>query len=86
MDESLALPGSADRLVLEPTGDGYASVLTVVRADGSQTWHAYPPEGAKDAWIAVWIDGDTVVANSFSGWLVRLDPLSGRELGRTFTK
>ena len=86
MDESLALPGSADRLAFEPTGDGYFSALTVVRADGSQGWRAYPPEGAEDAWVAARIDGDTVLANSFSGWLVRLDSRSGRELERTATK
>lgn len=86
VDESVTLPGTADRLVLEPTGDGYNSVIAVVRADGSEGWRAYPPGGSEDAWVDARIDEDTVVANAFSGWLVRLDPESGRELERAFTK
>jgi hypothetical protein len=86
MDESLALPGSADRLVLVPTNDGYCKAMVVERADGTEGWSAYPPEGDQDAWVAVRIAGDTVLANSYSGWLIRLDPESGRELERQFTK
>lgn len=86
MDESLALPGTADRLVLVPTGDGYSKALVAERADGSQGWSAHPPEGDEDVWVAVRIDDGTVLANSFSGWLVRLDPGSGREVERIFTK
>lgn len=86
VDESVALPGTANRLVLEPTGDGYYSVLTGVRADGSEGWRAYPPEGAKDVWVDARVDGVTLVARAFSGWLIQLNPESGRELERTFTK
>ena len=86
MDEWLALPGSGDRLLLEPSNDGYCKALVVERTDGSQGWTAHPPEGDEDAWVAVRLDGDTVLANSFTGWLVRLDARSGRELERNFTK
>jgi hypothetical protein len=86
VDESLALPGSGDRLLLLPTGDGYFKALVVERADGSDGWNAYPPEGDQDAWVAVRLDRDTVLASSYSGWLIRLDPKSGRELERHFTK
>lgn len=86
VDESMALPGTADRLVLEPISDGYYSVIAVVRADGSEGWRVHPPEGPEDAWVDARIEEDTVVATAFSGWLVRLHPESGRELGRVFTK
>lgn len=86
MDESLSLPNSTDRLVLVPTGDGYCKVMVLERADGSEMWSAYPPEGDQDAWVAVRLDGDAVLANSWSGWLIRLDPESGRQLERHFTK
>jgi hypothetical protein len=86
MDESLALPGSADRLVLVPTGDGYCKVMVAERADGSEVWSGYPPEGDQDAWVSVRIAGDAVLANSHSGWLVRLDLASGQEIERHFTK
>jgi hypothetical protein len=84
VDESLALPGSGDRLVLVPAsdGNGYCKAVVAERADGSDRWRAYPPEGGQDAWVAVRIDGDTVLANSYSGWLIRLDPESGCELER----
>ena len=82
----MALPGTEDRLLLEPTGDGYVKVLVVERSDGSHGWHARPPEGDNDAWVSVRVEGDTALAYPFSGWLVRLDPGSGRELERTFTK
>lgn len=56
------------------------------RADGSELWSVHPPEGDQDAWVSVRIDGDTVLATSYSGWRVRLDPDSGREMERHFTK
>ncbi len=87
MDEYLVLPGSDDRLFLVPTdAEGYCKVMVAERADGSEVWSAYPPEGDQDAWVSVRIDGDTVLANSYSCWLVRLDPASGREMERHFTK
>lgn len=86
MDQSLALPGSADRLVLVPTSDGYCKALVAERADGSEGWSAYPPDGDNDVWVEVRIDGGTVLANSFSGWLVRLNADSGDEIERHFTK
>lgn len=86
MEKSLALPGGADRLVLVPTNDGYCEALVAERADGSEGWSAYPPDGDKDAWVAVRIDGGTVLANSYSGWLIRFDPESGSEVERHFTK
>jgi hypothetical protein len=86
MEESLPLPGGADRLVLVPTGDGYCKAVVAERADGSEDWSAYPPDGDTDAWVAVRIDDGTVLATSFSGWLIRIDPDSGHETERRFTK
>lgn len=88
MEGFLALPDAARRLVLLPSSDGYGYCRAMVaqRADGSEHWSAFPPEGDRDAWVAVRVEGDAVLANSYSGWLVRLDAGSGRELKRTFTK
>ena len=47
--------------------DGYCEALVAERADGSEGWSAYPPDGDKDVWVAVCIDGGTVLANSYSG-------------------
>lgn len=86
MEESLALPGGAGRLLLVPASDGYCSALTAERTDGAEAWSAYPPDGDNDAWVAVRIDDSTVLATSYSGWLIRLDPESGHETERQFAK
>jgi len=39
-----------------------------------------------DAWTQAQVDGGVVLANLFSGHLVRFDLFSGAELGRSFTK
>ena len=86
MDEWLSLPDSTDRLVLEPTDDGYCKVVVMQRSDGSRGWTASPPGGEQDAWVRVRLVDGTLLANSFSGWLIRFDPETGRELERQFTK
>ncbi|WP_292604628.1 hypothetical protein [Nocardioides sp. REDSEA-S30_B4] len=86
MDKFVALPSSEDRLVLEQTGDGYYGVIARVRSDGSVAWRAHPPDGPEGAWVDARIEDDTLLAIAFSGWLVRLDLQSGRELERVFTK
>ena len=40
----------------------------------------------QDAWTAVQVNGNEVVANSWSCFQVRLDLDTGREIARQFTK
>ena len=66
---------------------GYCGRITRVRSDGSASWTIGPPgRGADDAWTAVRIDRDQVVANSWSGYLVTFDATSGAELVSVLTK
>ena len=51
-----------------------------------EAWSAYPPDDDNDAWVAVRIDDSTVLATSYSGWLIRIDAESGHETERHFTK
>ena len=86
MEKSLAIPGGAGRLLLVPSSDGYCTAVVAEREDGTEAWGTYPPDGDKDAWVSVRIDDGMVLATSFSGWVIRLDPESGREIERHFTK
>jgi hypothetical protein len=45
-----------------------------------------PRDDMDDAWTAVRVDRQQVIANSWSCFEVRLDLNSGREISRTFTK
>ena len=85
---TMPIPGSDDTLDLAPTNDGlgYAASITRRGRDGSVRWTAGPPEGERDAWTAVRLEGPYVIANSWSCYLVQLDLETGGEIGRTFTK
>lgn len=85
----IPLPGTEDTLVGVPTADGLAYMASIrrERTDGSTVWTASPPNGeSQDAWTAVRLDGQHLVANSWSGYLVELNVESGQEVTRTFTK
>jgi hypothetical protein len=84
--ESIPLVDSTDRLELVTHADGHVAVIVRVRQDGSASWRAAPPEGAADARVTVSLQGQQVVANSWSGWLVHLDAETGFETERRFTK
>ena len=45
-----------------------------------------PPDGDGDAWVTVFLEGDAVVANSWSCWRVLYDMTTGTETARHFTK
>jgi len=82
-------PGSSDVLELAPTTDGlgYTASITRRRRDRSAAWTALPPGGdLQDSWTAVRVDGQQVVANSWSCFEVRLDLNTGEEIIRQFTK
>jgi hypothetical protein len=89
MVSTIGIPGSQDVLELVPTSDGLGYIASVIRSrqDRSAPWTALPPRNdMDDAWTAVRIDGQQVVANSWSCFEVRLDLNTGLEITRTFTK
>jgi hypothetical protein len=87
-DEEIPVPGSDDRILLAArttTSDGSGNLFRL-RPDGSEVWRLAAPEGVGDSWTAVRIEGDAVVANSWSCYLVSIDLTSGEERRRIFTK
>lgn len=85
MDEVISLPDGAT-LELSATKDGYVAAIIGRKPDGSTGWKALPPAGEADTWTSVRLDGDEVIASSWSGWRVHLNPVTGAETGRHFTK
>jgi hypothetical protein len=90
----VALPETADAVVLlEPDSaprnaygqrTGYPNLVRVTAA-GRVVWRAAAVED-KDAWVAVaWRDGG-LYGNTWSGYIIELDPHTGRELSREFGK
>ena len=79
-------PAVSGALDLPRTEDGYIASITQREPSGAAAWRALPPEGDRDAWVRVTVDGDVVVANSWSGWQVRLSLQDGTEMSRCFTK
>ena len=86
MTQRISLPDAGIELELPETDDGYISAVLCRGADGTVAWQARPPEGEGDAWVAVALEEDTVVATSWSSWRVRYDAVSGLEKSRDFTK
>ena len=76
----------ADRLEVDLTTDGYVAALLRRAPDGSVRWQHLPPEGAEDAFVSVELRPDELAMTSWSGWRVRIDPLSGLETQRDYTK
>jgi hypothetical protein len=84
---TIPLLGSDDELELAPDGFGYTASITRRRRDGSAAWTALPPRGEQqDAWTAVRLEQGQVIAYSWSGFDVRLDLQTGKEIDRRFTK
>jgi hypothetical protein len=89
MVPTILLPGSDAALELAPTTDGlgYTASITRRRRDGSVAWTALPPHGGQqDAWTAIRLAGQQVIANSWSSFVVHLDLDTGKEITRQFTK
>ncbi len=83
------VPGTSDELVLIDYMAGPQVFANLFRrkTDGAEVWRAAPPVGANpDAWVDARIEGDHVVAQTWSGWTVVLDLASGMEQDRAFTK
>lgn len=82
------VPGSSDELVLLDYMGGpnvFANLFRRTPA-GVDVWRAAPPSTGPDAWVSAAVEGDRVLAQSWSGWRVVLDLATGVEIDRTFTK
>lgn len=89
MATELPIPDSTDVLVLHQSGSPSDHVASISRraADGEVVWTVEPPvRSTGDAWVAVRIEGTSVLANTYSCYLVALDLVTGEELSRKFTK
>ena len=54
---------------------------------GQVRWKAeFPTSDPTDCFIEVRVEKDLVLANSFSGYLIKIDPATGRTLQTQFTK
>ena len=85
----MELVGAAgDELVLFDYMDGPKVFANLVRRRGGvEVWRAAPPlPTSPDAWVSARVEGDEVVAQSWSGFRVRLDLADGSEIEREFTK
>lgn len=87
--KGLAVPGSNDCLVLleywAQKQHGFENLLRI-HPDGAIAWRAALPDPTDDAYVGMaWEDG-VLVAGSWSGYKVTIDPSTGRILTRTFVK
>lgn len=73
-------------ITLALTGDGYVGGLSRKAADGALAWRLDPPDGPGDAFVSVEVHPGELILASWSGWRVTVDPVSGTERGRVFTK
>lgn len=87
-DQVIAVPGSSDTIVIGDTEVRAVRYVLLRRMtpDGTELWRAAPPNGAGDAWVFARVDGNEVVARSWSCYVVWLDLDIGSELRREFTK
>src|SRR5581483_6558759 len=85
----LTIPGSDDCLVLleywAERQHGFQNLLRV-RADGSIRWRAELPDPTDDAYVGFEWDGRDLVAGSWSGFRVVLDPATGHIVSAIFVK
>ena len=78
-----------DRLILHGLTAPEAERGAIVRlhSTGRRRWIAHPPKGeGQDAFIAMRVEGDAVVADSFQGLSLRLELKTGAMLGGAFVK
>lgn len=84
-------PNGRSMLVLldPPAGGGRVRNLVLVDSGGKVVWRGELPErsGPTDSFVSLELDLDgTVVAGTWSGYRVTLDPVTGRRLREDFTK
>ena len=87
-DKLMTVPNSSDTVVLLDYMGGpdvFANLFRVTE-DGAEVWRATPPGSGPNSWTKARIEGDEVVAYSWSGFTVRLDLATGAERDRVYTK
>jgi hypothetical protein len=68
-------------------GDADCRNLVRLTPQNRIVWRAEVPDpGSNDTYVAVRWSGRSLAANSWSAYLVKLDPDTGRLLSATFTK
>ena len=81
---------NGDRAVVEPCESGVTyRVENLVRVDGTGTirWRAHLPENTgPDCFVAVAFDDGLLIATTWSGFRVELDPVSGQHRRTAFVK
>lgn len=78
-----------DRLILHGLSapEGERGAIVRLHSTGRPRWIAHPPKGeGQDAFVALRVEGDAVVADSFQGLSLRLDLKTGAVLGGAFVK
>lgn len=90
IEYQIALPNGDRLLLLTFTTGGPKTQQNLIRVDGSGSvvWRADPPDAnAGDSWVSVeHMSGGNLMANSWSGWRVRLDPETGVVAAKQFVK
>jgi hypothetical protein len=86
--EEVALPNGCRALLYDMpiTGAHVVENLVCETPNGSLLWTASPGELGPDEFVAVHFDGTMLVANTWSGFALWLDPMSGQEVRRAFIK
>lgn len=91
LDLRVTSDGEAAIVLLDPPGgQGRIRNLVKVLRDGRVAWRGeLPPQDSTDCFVSVDIGPDLdrhVIAGTWSGYSVRLDPTTGRLLSQKFTK
>jgi len=85
----LPLPHSEDAVILLDYMAGPRNFANLIRMapSGKVLWRAEPPEtSADDAYVECRWQGDALVANSWSGYLVEIDLATGKPSSSQFVK
>lgn len=88
--QTVGLPDGSGKLVVfdwSPYTDARLENLVLVDAAGFFVWAAQLPDGTfPDCFVGVRVYGGTLSANTWSGYVVTLDPQTGRILAQHFVK
>lgn len=78
-----------DRLILHGLSapEGERGAIVRLHANGRRRWIAHPPKGeGQDAFVAMRVEDEEVIADSFQGLSLRLDLKTGAVRGGAFIK